>query len=427
MTSRWLGALTSEWRVGRLDQVASAWTSNVDKHSVEGQMPVRLCNYTDVYKNPAIVDGMNFMVATATDDQVERFRLAKGDTVITKDSETADDIGIPAYVEYEAPDLVCGYHLAIVRPSDAIDPRFLFWVLGSEPTLRQWSVLASGVTRVGIRSSDLTKIAIPLPGIETQREISRYLDRENAQIDKLIAEQERLIDLLRERRATVVDRIVWRGLANAPMSSTGIDPVGDSPEHWRRLRNKNLLTESQDLAQDGTEQLLSVSHLTGITPRAEKSVTMLESESLDAYRLVLVGDLVINTMWAWMGALGVSRIEGIVSPAYGVYRSLPGAEFEPTYFDYLYRSRPYVTEMTRYSRGIWSSRLRIYPEVFLRLPIVVPPPEEQRTIASHLDEQTGKIDSLIAEAERFIALARERRSALITAAVTGQIDVRGVA
>lgn len=151
---------------------------------------------------------------------------------------------------------------------------------------------------------------------------------------------------------------------------------------------------------------------------------MIESESLEGYRLVTPGDLVINTMWAWMGAFGMSPLSGVVSPAYGVYRPRDGAEIDPTYFDYLYRSRPYVMEMTRHSRGIWESRLRLYPETFLRLPIVVPPLDEQRAIGESLDEQVAKMDRLIAEAERLIELAKERRSALITAAVTGQIDVR---
>jgi len=107
-----------------------------------------------------------------------------------------------------------------------------------------------------------------------------------------------------------------------------------------------------------------------------------------------------------------------------VYRAIDGADFDPGYFDYLYRSTPYVAEMTRNSRGIWSSRLRLYPEVFLRLGVVVPPLDEQRAIAAYLDDQTTKIDALIAKTERFIELSKERRAALITAAVTGQIDVR---
>ncbi|RCG29462.1 restriction endonuclease subunit S [Sphaerisporangium album] len=177
-----------------------------------------------------------------------------------------------------------------------------------------------------------------------------------------------------------------------------------------------LLFEAQTLSTDGSEELLSVSHLTGVGPRSEKNVTMTEAESLEGYRVVEQGDLVINTMWAWMGALGVARHAGIVSPAYGVYRPRPAAPFEPRFFDYLYRSTEYVMEMTRISRGIWSSRLRLYPEVFLRMAVPVPPLEEQRAIADYLDRETARIDTLIEEQQRLIVMLRERREAVIGAA-----------
>ncbi len=425
--SPWLRQIPAHWRVGRLSQVAVAWTSNVDKHSVDGQLPVRLCNYTDVYKNDSILGDMAFMTATATPEQVARFRLRRGDTLITKDSETADDIGIPAYVEYEAEDLICGYHLAMIRPDRrAVNPRFLYWAMNAKPVMDQWAVLASGVTRVGIRSTDLTKVVLALPPVSEQQAVADYLDRETTRIDSLVAEQERLVEVLRERRAVVTDQVTWRGLSpDDTMGETGIGTAPLAPTHWLRRRNKHLLRESSAVSTDGSEELLTVSHLTGITPRSQKTVNMFEAETLIGYRLVEAGDLVINTMWAWMGALGVSSYDGVVSPAYGVYRPMPNASFDGRYFDYLYRSRPYVVEMTRHSRGVWESRLRLYPESFLRLPVVVPPLQEQRRIVDYLDAQTRAIDVLIAEAEGIVDVARERRSALITAAVTGQIDVRG--
>ena len=428
-SDRWVGALPDRYRAGRLSHVATAWTSNVDKHSVDGELSVRLCNYTDVYKNAAIGADLEFMSATATPEQVERFRLRRGDTVITKDSETPDDIGIPSYVEYEADDLVCGYHLAIVRPQpDRVDPRFLFWVMGSRPVLGQWSVLAAGVTRVGIRSTDLTKVSIPLPPLDEQRAIADFLDEQTSRIDTLIDKQNQLVTALRERRAAVTDHLVWSGLdTTLPTSSTGIDTAPDAPMHWARTRAKVLFFERDATSTDGSEELLTVSHLTGITPRSQKNVTMIEAESHEGYRLVEAGDLVINTMWAWMGALGVSPYAGMVSPAYGVYGFRDPSGVDPGYFDGLVRSRQYVTEMTRHSRGIWSSRLRLYPDAFLRLPIVVPPLAEQRAIAAELTAQTTRIDKIIEKVENHIGLAKERRAALITAAVTGEIDVRTAA
>jgi type I restriction enzyme S subunit len=194
------------------------------------------------------------------------------------------------------------------------------------------------------------------------------------------------------------------------------------PTRWRWTRNKELLVESQAISVDGSEELLSVSHLTGITPKSEKNVTMTAAENLDGYRLVDTGDLVINTMWAWMGALGVARQPGIVSPAYGVYSPRPDAPFNPAFYDYLYRSTPYVMEMTRLSRGIWSSRLRLYPDVFLRMAIPVPSLEEQWAIADYLDRETARIDTFIEEQQRLIEMLRERRMAVITQTATSGLD-----
>lgn len=198
------------------------------------------------------------------------------------------------------------------------------------------------------------------------------------------------------------------------------------PGHWRWLRNKDVLSEVLELSKDGSEELLSVSHLTGVGPRSEKNVTMTAAEALDGYRLVESGDLVINTMWAWMGALGVARQAGIVSPAYGVYRPRPMAPFMPRFFNYLYRSTEYVMEMKRLSRGIWSSRLRLYPEVFLRMAVPVPPLEEQQAIADYLERETGRIDMLVEEQQRLIEMLRERRIATVAEALEGygQIHLR---
>ncbi|MEU2925434.1 restriction endonuclease subunit S [Streptomyces sp. NPDC007251] len=202
--------------------------------------------------------------------------------------------------------------------------------------------------------------------------------------------------------------------------------AGNVPSHWRWSRNKELLAESLSVSLDGSEELLSVSHLTGITPKSEKNVTMTAAENLDGYRLVDPGDLVINTMWAWMGALGVSKQAGIVSPAYGVYSPRPNAPFNPGFYDYLYRSNPYVMEMTRLSRGIWSSRLRLYPDVFLSMAIPVPPLEEQRAIADYLDRETARIDTLIEEQQRLIEMLRDRRVATVAEVLDGyeQTQVR---
>ena len=116
----WLGDVPAHWDMRRLRTVAEMRVSNVDKHTIEGELPVRLCNYVDVYKHHRITPTMPFMTATASRDEIERFRLERGDVLITKDSETWDDIGVPSLVAESADDLLSGYHLALLRPTTEI-------------------------------------------------------------------------------------------------------------------------------------------------------------------------------------------------------------------------------------------------------------------------------------------------------------------
>ena len=148
---------------------------------------------------------------------------------------------------------------------------------------------------------------------------------------------------------------------------------------------------------------------------------MFEAETTEGYKICLPGDLVINTLWAWMGAMGVTPIGGIVSPAYNVYD--PGPEIEPEYIDALVRLPIFAQEVTRFSKGVWSSRLRLYPEGFFQVSLPVPPRDEQRAVVTFIGSESAKIDALSAAAERTIALLKERRSALIAAAVTGRIPL----
>lgn len=171
------------------------------------------------------------------------------------------------------------------------------------------------------------------------------------------------------------------------------------------------------------EELLTVSHLTGVTPRAEKEVFMFKAESQEGYKRCYPGDFVVNTLWAWMGAMGVVRQSGIVSPDYHVY--VTGPWYLPDYIDYLSRSRPFIAEVNRHSKGVWSSRLRLYPEAFFNIRLPVPPLDEQRAIVNALSTELSEARELETALKQSSVLLSERRTALITAAVTGQIDVVG--
>ena len=194
------------------------------------------------------------------------------------------------------------------------------------------------------------------------------------------------------------------------------------PEHWNEQRAKTFFREVDERSKTGQEELLSVSHLTGVTPRSQKNVTMFKAASYVGSKLCRPGDIVINTLWAWMAALGASRNVGIVSPAYGVYRPHSADSFNPAYLDYLLRTRSYVAEYIGRSTGIRSSRLRLYPNQFLDIALLQPPRPEQDQIVAYLRAQDAHIARFIKAKRDLIGLLTEQKLRIIDHAVTRGLD-----
>jgi type I restriction enzyme S subunit len=206
------------------------------------------------------------------------------------------------------------------------------------------------------------------------------------------------------------------------MKPTGLPWLPELPVVWEIHRAKYSFREADDRSTQGNEELLSVSHKTGVTPRSQKNITMFMAESYEGHKVCRPGDIVVNTMWAWMAALGVSRNVGIVSPAYGIYRPRSTSHFEPRYLDYLLRTDAYRAEYLRSSRGVTTSRLRLYPSDFLKIPFVQPPLDEQRLIVRFLDWHGGQTAKLIRAKKKLIALLNEQKQAVIHRAVTRGLD-----
>jgi type I restriction enzyme S subunit len=200
------------------------------------------------------------------------------------------------------------------------------------------------------------------------------------------------------------------------------DWLGEIPGHWEEKRAKWYFDKIDERSETGDEELLSVSHITGITPRSEKNVTMFQAESYEGHKLCQPGDLVINNMWAWMAALGVSRYAGIVSSAYGVYRPKRKDLFNSQYLDYLMRLKGYAGEYLCRSKGVWTSRLLLNPDAFFNIPIVHPPLEEQDEIVAFLEEQTAVINQFLANKRKLITLLEEQKQVVINTAVTQGLD-----
>lgn len=311
--------------------------------------------------------------------------------------------------------------LYVLSPGPELDERFLYYVTASVPFRKLGEASMTGAAgQKRVPEDFVSDYRVALPPRSKQQIIADYLDRKTEKIDALIAAKEGLLELLAEKRRVLITHAVTRGInPDASLRDSGIPWLGKIPAHWKTERTKWLLIERDERSETGEEEMLTVSHITGVTPRSEKNVNMFEAESTEGCKVCYAGDLVINTLWAWMGAMGVSPMHGIVSPAYHIYT--PCERLDPAYVDALVRMPVFAQEVIRFSKGVWSSRLRLYPEGLYEIYLPVPPLDEQRAIVAHIASETMKIDALREAAERTIALSKERRAALIAAAVTGKI------
>lgn len=205
----WLGEVPAGWTTKKLKFVARVQPSNVNKKSKENEERIRLCNYTDVYYNEEITADLPFMKATASDAQIRKFTLKKGDIIITKDSEDPNDIAVPAYVPQDLQGVVCGYHLALLRPKDGTFGGYLKRVMDSRYARSFFATRANGITRYGLGIYAISNFILPIPPTQAeQKEIADYLDRETERIDALVETCETAIGLLKERRTALISAAV---------------------------------------------------------------------------------------------------------------------------------------------------------------------------------------------------------------------------
>ena len=197
---------------------------------------------------------------------------------------------------------------------------------------------------------------------------------------------------------------------------SGVKWLGEIPSHWKIRKSKYLWTETDCRSKYGSEQLLSVSQYDGVREALDAS----RSESLKGYKIVEKNHLVINIMLAWLGGLGVSQNDGIVSPAYCVYKLID--KQNPKFLHYLYKTPLYLAEFARHSTGIVPSRWRMYTDDFGQVLTILPPLEEQSAIVKYLDSETSKIDAAISQQQKMIDLLNERKQIIINNAVTKGLD-----
>ena len=339
-------------------------------------------------------------------------------------SETYEDLGLSALVNEELENTAFSYHVIRLNLTKKINHSFRKYFTNNALVLNQFARQGKGSTRKIIGRSVFKNVIVVLPPIKEQTTIANFLDDKTAKIDQAIAIKQKQIELLKEHRQILIHNAVTRGLNdNVKLKDSGVEWIGEIPEHWKIKRAKYLFDEINDRSQTGDEELLSVSHMTGVTPRSEKNVSMFKAEDYTGSKLCISGDLIYNIMWAWMGALGISDRVGIVSPSYAVYRQKDPNSFNLWYIELLLGGLNYTAHYNRVSTGLHSSRLRFYSTMFFEMSIAFPTKKEQDEIIDFLKTTTAKIATAISLKEQEIEKLKEYKMSLIDGVVTGKVRI----
>jgi type I restriction enzyme S subunit len=428
----WLGEVPEHWAIlplKRFAQIDSSGSYGADPNGEMILLPVATTAQID--KN-GIFDVEKMPTRAFSDEEVQRYGCHDGDILVVKSSGSATNIisGKAGLVDAHTDQFVFSNFLLRVRPSlDVADPKFVFALLVSNLTRQRIQQMCSTTTYPNLQVGEYVSADLALPPMVEQRVIAGFLDREMKKIDALVEEQQRLIELLKEKRQAVISYAVTKGLnPDVPLKDSGIEWLGKTPGHWQIIRLGAIFREVNEEGIDGLS-ILSVSIHHGVSDKQldedelDRKVT--RSADQTKYKKVAPGDLVYNMMRAWQGGFGTVTVSGMVSPAYVVAR--PIKQFSSQFVELLLRTSCAVEEMRRYSQGVTDFRLRLYWDNFKSIQIALPSYEEQEQILDYITSKTSAFDELTGKAKETISLLQERRTALISAAVTGKIDVRGLA
>lgn len=427
-----IGDIPEDWDCRKIKHITDVKISNVDKKRKPEEPEVLLCNYTDVYNNEYITHDLDFMKATASIEQIKKLSLKKGDIIITKDSEAADDIAVPALVNETLENVICGYHLALIRPNDKIQGDYLFRLLESKQINDQFIVAANGVTRFGISTYPIKNAHLMIPPIKEQQIISSFLDKKTSEIELTIEKDTQLIELLNEKRTALINHVVTRGLDHgAKMNDPGVEWIGEVPEDWevRKLKLISTIVLGKMLnpsdkggyylkpylrAQNISWENVNISGIKEMWfSKNELNIYRLRKDDL----LVSEGGEVGRTA-IWADELNECYIQN------SVHKVTLNSENNPRYFLYAFeacgKSNFFLSIVNRVSIAhLTREKLK---EVIFPVPSLI----EQKRIANYLDLKTGKIDQTISEIQDKINLLVEYKKSLIHHVVTGKVDVREV-
>jgi len=426
----WIGEIPQGWDLNRLKYISYVRGSNVDKNIYPDEKQLRLCNYTDVYKNEKIDSLTTLNLGSCTEEEFEKFTIKKDDVIITKDSETPDDIGIPCLISENLNDTVCGYHLSLITPnSEQILGGYLFRQFQTERIQQHYEVHSYGITRYGLGKSIIENTDIILPSLPEQNQIVEFLDQKTSIIDELIGKKQRKVELLKEHRTSIINHTVTKGLnPHVKLKDSGVEWIGQIPEGWviKPLKYFSQITLGKMLTSEDKGGYSLKPYLRSLNIQSENvnvsdvNEMWFSPDELVNLRL-LKGDLLVNEggdvgrTCMWNNEIEECYIQNSVNRV----RVLDG--YNQYYLFHFLRHH-----FTGYLNSVVNrvSIPHLTKDKLSNITFCIPPLPEQNLIVQYLDKKTKEIDTTVTLENKKIELLKEYRQSLISEVVTGKIDVR---
>lgn len=417
----WLGEIPNHWSVKAIKYTSSVNPSG-DRAQKDEQvtfLPMEAVWANGEY-DVSKVDSRHIFPVSLTE-------FKQGDVLLAKITPCFEN-GKGAFLEKLSTDKGIGsteFHVFRVHKNQ-LGSRFLYYVIHNQAFRSFAKVFMEGTAgQKRVTTPFISNTKIPIPSLEEQRRIVDFLDRKTAEIDQAIAQKQRLIELLKEQKAILIDRAVTQGIdPNVEMRETNIGWLNKIPSHWKINRIKRLFSEIDDRSVDGKEILLSLRMYAGLVPHNDVSDKPIESNALVGYRRVNRGELVMNRMRAAIGLFGVADISGIVSPDYAVFRKIEDIHMD--FYLHLFKTESMKKIFFLESKGIGtgsSGFLRLYSDKFGTIKVPVAPMEEQKRILNYIQEVESEHSILEKKTEQEINCLVEIKNILICDSVTGKMKL----
>ena len=416
----WIGEIPAGWSISRIKYVAE-FDPVCNKSAINGSSlitytPMDCIKHGWFINNSAPLESLSTSLTT----------YQEGDIVMAKVTPCFENGNIAIMEGLHNGFGMGSSELFVFRPK-SIDTKFFFYWLQNNVFVQKAKATMTGTGGLKRVSPVFARnCPVHIPPYEDQRRIALFLDDKVDQVNILIANVQAQIEKLKAYKQSLITEAVTKGLdSTVPMKDSGVEWIGKIPAHWEVTRIKDMFdlrNERNDEADLSKVNLISLYTDLGVVQHSDLTETTgNRAVTAEGYKFVHKNDIVVNIILCWMGAVGMSKYDGVTSPAYDIYRPLEGTNSE--YYHYLFRTNRFNGECYRYGRGIMMMRWRTYSTEFRAINIPCPPADEQRKIVDYLNEKSSQVDRLIAIKQAKIEKLEQYNRSLIYEYVTGKKEV----